>query len=79
MQIEHHVRLFRSGRHKALRIPLEFKFEGDEAVIRKEGDRLILEPVAHKNRLLELLETLEPIEEKFPEIEDPPVVDENIL
>ena len=75
MGLERHVRLFRSGRHKALRIPLEFEFEGDEAVIRKEGDRLVLVPVAPKNRLIELLETLEPIEEEFPEVEDPPVKD----
>lgn len=42
---EKHVRLFRNGRNQALRIPREFELEGDEAILRKEGDRLIVEPV----------------------------------
>jgi len=73
MQPERHVRLFRSGRNQSLMIPEDLELEGDEALIRKEGNRLILEPVVKKNRLLELLKTLEPIGEEFPEIEDPPV------
>jgi antitoxin VapB len=40
---ERHVRLFRNGRNQALRIPREFELEGDEAILRKEGDRLIVE------------------------------------
>ena len=58
-QSERHVRLFRNGRNQALRIPREFELEGDEAIIRKEGDRLIVEPI-RKGRLLALLTTLEP-------------------
>lgn len=65
---ERHVRLFRNGRNQALRIPREFELEGEEAVIRKEGDRLIVEPV-RKGRLLTLLATLDPIEEPFPDID----------
>ena len=42
-ETERHVRLFRNGRNQALRIPREFELEGDEAVLRKEGDRLIIE------------------------------------
>jgi antitoxin VapB len=64
-----HVRLFRNGRNQALRIPREFELEGDEAVLRKEGDRLIIEPV-RKGRLLALLASLEPLEEVFPDIDD---------
>ena len=71
MQLERHVRLFRNGRNQAVRIPREFEFDGNEAIIRKDGDRLILEPVSTKNRLIDLLKTLEPIQEDFPEIEDP--------
>ena len=66
---ERHVRLFRNGRNQALRIPREFELEGDEAILRKEGDRLIVEPV-RKGRLLALLATLEPLEEPFPEIDE---------
>lgn len=40
-----HVKLFTTGRNQAVRIPREFEFDGDEAVMRKDGDRLILEPI----------------------------------
>ena len=68
-ETERHVRLFRNGRNQALRIPREFELEGEEAILRKEGDRLIIEPV-RKGRLLELLACLEPLEEKFPDIDE---------
>jgi len=45
MQTERHVHLFRNGRSQALRIPKEFELEGDEVIIRKDGDRLIIEPI----------------------------------
>ena len=67
-ETERHVRLFRNGRNQALRIPREFELEGDEAVLRKEGDRLIIEPV-RKGRLLAVLASLEPLEETFPDID----------
>ena len=69
------ARLFRNGRNQALRIPREFELPGDEALIRKDGDRLIIEPIP-KRSLLEVLATLEPLDEDFPEIEDPPAVDD---
>ena len=73
---ERHVRLFRNGRNQALRIPREFELEGEEAIIRKEGDRLIVEPV-RKGKLLELLAGLDPIEEPFPDVdEDLPPLDD---
>jgi antitoxin VapB len=40
--------------------------EGHEAILRKEGDRLIIEPV-RKGRLLAVLASLEPLEEAFPD------------
>ena len=66
---ERHVRLFRNGRNQALRIPREFELEGDEAILRKEGDRLIIEPV-RKGRLLAVLASLEPLEEAFSDIDE---------
>ena len=66
---ERHVRLFRNGRNQALRIPREFELEGEEALIRKEGDRLIVEPI-RKGRLLALLASLEPLTEPFPDVDD---------
>ena len=70
MGVERRVRLFRNGRNQAVRIPREFEIAGDEAVVRKEGDRLILEPVPPKS-LLEVLAGLAPIDETFPPIQDP--------
>ncbi len=58
------VKLFRNGRNQAVRIPVEFELPGDTAVMRKEGDKLVIEPEP-KGTLLELLATLEPIEEDF--------------
>ncbi len=76
---ERHVRLFRNGRNQALRIPREFELEGDEAILHKEGNRLIIEPV-RKGRLLALLSGLEPLDEPFPDIdEDLPPLDEEHL
>ena len=78
MQIERHVRLFRNGRNQALRIPREYELEGKEAIIYKDGDRLIIEPVK-KATLLELLASWEPLTEDFPEIIDPPLAAEEIF
>jgi len=73
---ERHVRLFRNGRNQALRIPREFELEGEEALIRKEGDRLIVEPI-RKGRLLALLASLEPLAEPFPDVDgDLPPLDD---
>jgi antitoxin VapB len=65
------VKLFRNGRNQAVRIPREFELPGEDAVMHKEGDRLIIEPV-RKSDLLELLASWEPIDEDLPEIDDPP-------
>jgi len=71
MGYEKHVKLFRNGRNQAVRIPREVELPGDEAILRKDGDRLILEP-APKRSLLAVLASLEPIEEDFAPINDPP-------
>ena len=65
------VRLFQNGRSQALRIPREFELPGKEAIVHKEGDRLIVEPAPPKS-LLALLEQLQPLDEEFPEIRDLP-------
>jgi antitoxin VapB len=75
-QFERHVRLFRNGCNQTIHIPREFEMQGEEAIIHKEGDRLILEPV-RKGKLLRLLATLEPLTESFPDIDEslPPLDD----
>ena len=72
MGAERRVKLFKNGRNQAIRIPREFELPGDEAILRRDGDRLILEPVPAAS-LLELLERLEPIDDEFPPIADLPV------
>ena len=68
MPTERHVRLFRNGRNQALRIPREFELDADEAIMRKEGDRLIVEPVK-RQPLLEVLAGLRPLDETFPDVD----------
>lgn len=38
------ARLFWTGRSQAVRLPKEFRFEGDTVLVRREGNALILEP-----------------------------------
>ena len=40
------VKLFWSGRSQAVRLPKEFRMEGTEVRIRRQGAAVILEPVA---------------------------------
>ena len=71
MAAERHVRLFRNGRNQAIRIPREFELPGEDAILRKEGDRLVIEPAPPRS-LLAVLATLEPIDEDFPVIDELP-------
>lgn len=66
---ERRARLFRNGRNQAVRIPREFELPGDEVILYKDGERLIVEPVKKQTHLLELLATLEPIEDAFPDVD----------
>ena len=75
VQTERIVRLFRNGRNQALRIPRDLELPGNEALLRKEGNRLVVEPVRRRS-LLEIAASWEPLDEDFPEIEDPPPLDD---
>jgi antitoxin VapB len=66
---ERHVKLFKNGRNQAVRIPREFELPGEDAIMRKDGDRLIIEPAPPKS-LLAVLALLAPLEEDFPPIPD---------
>jgi len=68
---ERHVKLFRNGRNQAVRIPREFELPGEDAIIHKDGERLIIEAAAPRS-LLGLLATLKPIDDEFPTISDQP-------
>lgn len=71
MAPERHVKLFKNGRNQAVRIPREFELPGQDAVVRKEGERLIIEPAPPKS-LLAVLATLQKLQEDFPAIPDLP-------
>jgi antitoxin VapB len=66
---ERRVKLFRNGRNQAVRIPRKFELPGEDAIMRKDGDQLIIELAAPKS-LRALLATLTPLDEEFPPIPD---------
>jgi antitoxin VapB len=70
MSVERRVKLFRNGRNQAVRIPREFELPGEDAIIRKEGERLIIE-VSPPKSLLAVLARLSSLNEDFPSIADP--------
>jgi antitoxin VapB len=78
------AKLFRNNRSQAVRIPVEFELPGDRVLIRREGNKLILEPVNKPANIVELIEKwrkeppLGP-EDQFPDIEDPPIKPEDIF
>jgi antitoxin VapB len=57
------AKVFWSGRSQAVRLPKEFRFEGDEVRIRRHGTALILEPLAQDWLWLEAL--VGPLDEDF--------------
>jgi antitoxin VapB len=77
MNAQRPVKLFRNGRNQAVRIPREFELPGEDAVIRREGDRLVIEsaaPGGPNGRLLAILAALEPLaaDDDMPAIADGP-------
>ena len=70
MAEQRHVKLFRNGRNQAVRIPVEFELPGDEAIMHRDGDRLVIEPV-RKRGLVALLKTMKPMEENIPRSTNP--------
>ncbi len=73
------VRLFRNGANQAVRIPREFEFAGNDAVMHREGDRLIIEAIPDKPKkgtlaalaaALESMKDWEPVEVPFPDVDE---------
>lgn len=42
------AKLFRHGGSQAVRLPKEFRFSGPEVAVRREGNAVVLEPIARK-------------------------------
>jgi antitoxin VapB len=78
MSDQRHVRLFRNGRNQAVRIPVEFELPGDEAVMHRDGERLVIEPL-RKRGLVALLRSMKPVKERLPDIDDPAPGPERVL
>jgi antitoxin VapB len=62
------VRPFRNNRNQAIRIPVEFELPGSEAMISRDGERLIIQPV-RKGNLLELLASWQKVDDEFPDVD----------
>jgi antitoxin VapB len=78
MSMGREVKLFRNGRNQAVRIPRAFELPGDVAIMRREGDTLVIEraPAGGPNaKLVALLATMTPLndDDAFPEIEELPL------
>jgi antitoxin VapB len=71
MSAHRHVKLFKNGRNQAVWIPREFELPGEDVIIRREGERLIIEP-APRRSLLAVLDELSRLDEDFPDIHDAP-------
>ena len=72
------VRLFRNGANQAVRIPKEFELQGTNALMHREGNRLILELLPDKPKkgsvaalvaALDEMAKLGPIDEEFPDVD----------
>lgn len=42
------AKLFKNGNSQAIRLPKQFRFEGDEVLIHREGKKLVVEPKKQK-------------------------------
>lgn len=75
-----HVRITRDEGGQVLHLPRGVELPGTEASIRRDGARLVIEPIGVPLRarhpsnqaLLDLLATLDPIDEEIGPIEDHP-------
>jgi antitoxin VapB len=57
---------------------VEFELPGDEAIMHRDGDRLVIEPVRRRG-LVALLKTMQRPDEEFPRIDDPAPVHERTV
>jgi antitoxin VapB len=69
MQNSRHVSLLTNGQDQVITIPPEFALSGTEVLLRKEGHRLIIEPIPSSS-LLSLLTTLQDITDNFPDLDE---------
>ncbi len=66
------AKLFWNGRSQAVRLPKEFRFEGGEVEIRREGNAVILEPVTRREWPAGFFEDIRANAHLFSDLEVPP-------
>ena len=63
------AKIFWSGRSQAVRLPKEFRLEGSEVTIRRDGDAIVLEPIDATPKSFEeewaWLDNVQPFDEDF--------------
>lgn len=64
------AKLFQNGQSQAVRLPKEFRFEGDEVIIRRSGNAVVLIPARHSWDVL--VESLDKFSADFMESRDQP-------
>jgi antitoxin VapB len=69
--LQKEARLVRSGGEQTLKIPPEFEFAGDRVILTRVGDHIEVRALPPRS-LADFLDGLEPLDEDFPEIADPP-------
>lgn len=57
------AKIFWSGRSQAVRLPKEFRFEGEEVRIRRRGNAVVLEPITDDWHWLDSL--IGPVDQDF--------------
>lgn len=64
-----YVKLFKNGNNQAVRIPNDFRLPGEEVIMHREGNRLIIETIPEKS-LTELFAGWKPLIDGMPDISD---------
>jgi antitoxin VapB len=62
------AKLFKNGRSQAVRLPKEFRFEGDEVYVRREGRSVVLMPKVQpkEDQWKDFFEALDMFDPRFP-------------
>jgi antitoxin VapB len=68
------AKLFKNGRSQAVRLPKEFRFEGDEVYVRRHGPSVILTPkgISREEQWRDFFEALDSFDSRFPLVRDQP-------
>jgi antitoxin VapB len=69
------AKLFKNGRSQAVRLPKEFRFEGEEVYVRREGRSIVLTPkdkVRNENPWQDFFDALDSFDPAFEFVRDQP-------